>query len=344
MPKVFISHSSKDKPAAEAALYVLEKNGVSCWIAPRDIPPGAQWAEAVLDGIEKCSFFVLLFSESANQSPQVSREVERAVHKGLIIIPVRLEDVMPKKALEYFISGAHWMDAFPKPFEEYLEALTHSIQRFDSESSSQPQTSPGSVDLVGRQGTTQQSRQQKFSLFSKVAAETKKWVRRITIGFAVAGVGFLIAFFYGLGNHPPGNDRGSSAKPDVQPEIRPEILDGVTYTLEDWGWEGNSLVFWVIALNKKGDTTIRLHVSTAVVDDRGDQHVVSLRMLGDRRSGTDVCIVPLRSEVSTRFGLKFAGVPPSIKSVQLLEITLTELGTIKFANIPVAGRTLKANH
>ena len=38
---VFISHSSHDRAAAEAALAALERAGHSCWIAPRDIVPGA---------------------------------------------------------------------------------------------------------------------------------------------------------------------------------------------------------------------------------------------------------------------------------------------------------------
>jgi len=128
MPEVFISHSSKDQAAAQAALAALEGRGISCWIAPRNIAPGREWGEALMEGIESCRVFLLLFSENANQSPQVRREVERAVHKGLIVVPVRLEDRLPQKALEYFISAAHWMDAFPEPFEAYLESLAEAVE------------------------------------------------------------------------------------------------------------------------------------------------------------------------------------------------------------------------
>lgn len=41
---VFISYSSKDKPVADATVAVLEANGIRCWIAPRDIRPGADWS------------------------------------------------------------------------------------------------------------------------------------------------------------------------------------------------------------------------------------------------------------------------------------------------------------
>jgi hypothetical protein len=48
---VFISHSSKDKLAADAACAVLEGEGIRCWIAPRDITPGAEWSASIIDAI-----------------------------------------------------------------------------------------------------------------------------------------------------------------------------------------------------------------------------------------------------------------------------------------------------
>jgi TIR domain len=99
---VFLSHSVKDKAVAEAIVARLEAGSVTCWIAPRDVLPGADWGESIIDAIESSRIMVLLFSQSANASPQIKREVERAVNKGLYIIPFRLEDIPPARALEYF--------------------------------------------------------------------------------------------------------------------------------------------------------------------------------------------------------------------------------------------------
>ena len=112
---VFISYSSKDKPAADAACAVLESKGIRCWIAPRDIIPGADWGESIIDALNQSRAFVLVFSSNANSSPQIKREVERAVNQGLPVIPLRIEDVAPIKSLEYFISSPHWLDAFSLP-------------------------------------------------------------------------------------------------------------------------------------------------------------------------------------------------------------------------------------
>src|SRR5262245_10875317 len=99
---VFISYSSKDKPVADAVCANLEANGIRCWIAPRDILPGQDWGESIIDAINQSRIMVLVFSSSANTSPQIKREVERSVSKGIPIIPFRIEDVPLSKSLEYF--------------------------------------------------------------------------------------------------------------------------------------------------------------------------------------------------------------------------------------------------
>lgn len=126
---VFISHSSSDKRAADAACAVLEARGIKCWIAPRDIRPGSDWGESIITAIEQTRVMLLLLSKQANSSPQIRREVERAVNRSIIIIPVRLEDVMPARSLEFFLSTSHWMDAFPPPFENHLENLSRAIHQ-----------------------------------------------------------------------------------------------------------------------------------------------------------------------------------------------------------------------
>jgi len=125
---VFISHSAKDKAAADAVCAALESNGARCWIAPRDIQPGANWSEAIIDAIRAARLMVLVFSHSANQSPQVTREVERAIGNGLIVIPLRLEDVPMSKSLEYFLSSSHWMDALTPPLENHLRVFAQKVR------------------------------------------------------------------------------------------------------------------------------------------------------------------------------------------------------------------------
>ena len=121
---VFVSYSSKDKPVADAVCAMLEGRGTRCWIAPRDILPGRDWGEAIVEAIQHSQVMVLVFSKSANASQQVKREVERAVNRGVIIVPFRIEEVQPSKNLEYFLGTPHWLDALTRPLERHLEYLS----------------------------------------------------------------------------------------------------------------------------------------------------------------------------------------------------------------------------
>lgn len=125
---VFVSHSAKDKTVSDALVAKLEEQGIRCWVAPRDVVPGADWGESIIDAIESSRIMVLIFSASANGSPQIKREIERAVDKGVYTIPFRIEDVQPTKALEYFISSAHWLDAFSQPLGQHLDSLAKTIK------------------------------------------------------------------------------------------------------------------------------------------------------------------------------------------------------------------------
>lgn len=125
--EVFISYSSIDRAIAEAVCSTLESNGIACWIAPRDINPGMDWGEAIIDAINQCRVMVLIFSSRANASAQIKREVERAINKGVKVIPLRIEDVVPAKALEYFIGSVQWFDAMTVPVEGHLSDLVRTV-------------------------------------------------------------------------------------------------------------------------------------------------------------------------------------------------------------------------
>ena len=92
---VIISYATIDKPIADAVCAKLEERGIRCWIAPRDILAGMDYAEAIISAIDSAKMLVLIFSSHANASENVKREAERAVHDGLPMIPFRIEDVEP---------------------------------------------------------------------------------------------------------------------------------------------------------------------------------------------------------------------------------------------------------
>ena len=146
--KVFITYSHNDTEQANAVCSRLESGNIQCWIAPRDISPSKDWAEEIIDAINSVDVMVLVFSSHSNTSPQVRREVERAVHKGLNVLTFRLEDVKPSKSLEYFISTQHWLDASFGPFDQHLDMLYSCVKTLVKDTSDEKSTQQhGSVSV-----------------------------------------------------------------------------------------------------------------------------------------------------------------------------------------------------
>lgn len=125
---VFISYSHEDKPVADAICSGLEVEGIKCWIAPRDVLPGAIFQDAIIDAIDGSSIMVVVYSSKSNSSPHVVRELTRAVSKDVIIIPFRIEDVPLSKTMEYLISVPHWLDALTPPLDAHIKELVKVVK------------------------------------------------------------------------------------------------------------------------------------------------------------------------------------------------------------------------
>ena len=125
---VFISYSSKDATAANAACAALEAAKIRCWMAPRDILPGALWGASIVRAINECRVMVLIFSGNANGSAQVHREVDQAFGNGKAVVPLRIEDVRPADELAYYLNTVHWLDALTPPIERGLQQLSTAVQ------------------------------------------------------------------------------------------------------------------------------------------------------------------------------------------------------------------------
>jgi hypothetical protein len=125
---VFISHSTNNRPVANAVCAALEREGIRCWIAPRDVMPGRPYSGEITRAIQQSRAFVLIFSEYSNNSEQVLREVQLAANSRLHIVQFRIDAVIPSDDLEYYLSGPHWLDAVTPPLENHLAQLQTSVK------------------------------------------------------------------------------------------------------------------------------------------------------------------------------------------------------------------------
>lgn len=146
-PYVFLSHSSKNESVTDVICKSLEAGGIRCWLSSRDIPPGANWGEAIIDGINASRVMVVILTADSNKSQHVVREVERAVNFSIPIIPIRIDDIPLSKSLEYFLSMANWLDAFTPPLQGHLDIL---LDRVSSLFASHEDQSTVAADLFAR--------------------------------------------------------------------------------------------------------------------------------------------------------------------------------------------------
>ena len=138
---VFISYASQDADIANAVCQHLESHGVSCWMAPRDVRPGAQYADAIVRAINEAKALVLVMSGSAVVSAHVGREVERAASKHKQIIALKIDAAPLSAALEYFLSQSQWIDVPPLGMKAASAKLVEAVGHVSSPSPS-PRVAP----------------------------------------------------------------------------------------------------------------------------------------------------------------------------------------------------------
>ena len=126
---VFISYSSRDKTTALAICHVLEEHRIRCWMAPRDIPPGADYGDVIDEAIVGCRLFVLVFSGPATLSQWVKGELNLAFTERKIIIPYRIDETPLTGAMRLILNQTHWIEAYSDAEARFGE-LVEATERF----------------------------------------------------------------------------------------------------------------------------------------------------------------------------------------------------------------------
>src|ERR1700734_300344 len=62
---VFISYASADFAETDRIVTALERRGLRCWFAPRDVGAGALYAEAIIRAINECKALILILSANS---------------------------------------------------------------------------------------------------------------------------------------------------------------------------------------------------------------------------------------------------------------------------------------
>jgi TolB-like protein/tetratricopeptide (TPR) repeat protein len=135
---VFISYASQDAGTAHAIVAALERAGVPCWIAPRDVVPGALYASEIVRAINDCQVLVLVLSAQSAASAHVGKELERASSKRRRIIALRTDATPLPNAFEYFLSESQWIEVGTGGIEPAAAKLVDAVQRHVDPGSAPP--------------------------------------------------------------------------------------------------------------------------------------------------------------------------------------------------------------
>ncbi len=96
--EIFISYRRADRAWAQLLHGQLRAEGVEAWFDAQ-VGPGDDWRIATAKALQASRIFVLLFSSNAAKSTDIAKELAAAVHEKKLIIPVRLEDIAPRRRL-----------------------------------------------------------------------------------------------------------------------------------------------------------------------------------------------------------------------------------------------------
>jgi TolB-like protein len=186
---VFLSYASPDAAVANQVCEFLESHGVACWMAPRDVKPGAAYADAIVRAINEASALVLVLSGAAMASEHVSREVERAGSKKKLIVAFRVDGAALSAELEYFLSRSQWIDVPALGMPAALAKLVEAVGR----GAAAAQADPG----LGGGGAADRAS-------IKQAVSTASVARRVVVVAAVViavGIGGALAVRFWQSKH-----------------------------------------------------------------------------------------------------------------------------------------------
>lgn len=128
---VFVSYATADRKEALSLCKALEGRGTICWISTRDVAPGENYQEAIVRALRNARAMVLVFSEAANNSDEIKKELSLASRYHIPVMALRIEDVEPSDAFAYELSTRQWIDAFAS-WDKSIDALVQHIGRVSS--------------------------------------------------------------------------------------------------------------------------------------------------------------------------------------------------------------------
>jgi tetratricopeptide (TPR) repeat protein len=137
-PPVFISYSSRNQREAEILVEGLCARDISCWMAPRSIPSGANWADEIESAVRAAKIMVSVVSPEFNESTHTRKEMILAADQGLEIVPILISDFKPWGYLRYFLCDRQWIVAVGEQLTSKIDVVAKAIEYYMGTSGRSP--------------------------------------------------------------------------------------------------------------------------------------------------------------------------------------------------------------
>ncbi len=122
--QVFISYKSEEFDDANWVKSVLEKNGISCWMAPMCIRGGSNYASEIPQAIKNCTVFVLILSKYAQKSKWVPKELDQAINENKIVMPFAIDDCALQDDFNFYLTNVQRYNAYQNKLKAIEKMLS----------------------------------------------------------------------------------------------------------------------------------------------------------------------------------------------------------------------------
>ena len=137
---VFISYSSKDERYIKKMTQMLEKMGITYWIAPDMIPAGSNYAREIPSAIQNCDIFLLVLSKASQQSIWVEKEIDSAIYYRNTIVPFQIDDSPMTDMFRFYLNNVQTIYCANRPKDaiEELKQRLRTLLKLTAESIHNP--------------------------------------------------------------------------------------------------------------------------------------------------------------------------------------------------------------
>lgn len=108
---IFISYSSKDNEYVNLVTDALKASGISYWKAPDMISAGSNYAKEIPKAIADCSVFLLMLSQTAQESMWVEKEIDKAICSRKTILPIRIDNGELNDLFKFYLNNVQMYQA-----------------------------------------------------------------------------------------------------------------------------------------------------------------------------------------------------------------------------------------